>query len=50
MKKVSRYEPSDHPHESVKVFADYQGDIVDRCDVVVVGSGPGGAVVAKELA
>jgi choline dehydrogenase-like flavoprotein len=34
----------------VRVFADYAGDVVDSCDVAVVGSGPCGAVVAKELA
>lgn len=38
------------PHRGVKVFADYAGDIRDACEVLVVGSGPGGAVVAKELA
>ena len=38
------------PHRGVKVFADYSADIRTSCDVVVVGSGPGGAVVAKELA
>lgn len=38
------------PHRGVKVFSDYGGDLRARCDVVVVGSGPGGAVVAKELA
>lgn len=38
------------PHRGVKVFADYQGEIRDRCEVLVIGSGPGGAVVAKELA
>ncbi|MBW2525754.1 MAG: GMC family oxidoreductase [Deltaproteobacteria bacterium] len=38
------------PHDGVREFADY-GDLVrDRCDVLVVGSGPGGAVAAKELA
>jgi choline dehydrogenase-like flavoprotein len=46
---VSRL-PIDSPHRGVKVFADYQGEIRDKCDVVVVGSGPGGAVAAKELA
>ena len=35
---------------SVRVFADYVGDVHENCDVVVVGSGPGGAVVAHELA
>ena len=38
------------PHRGVKVFADYTGEIRDACDVLVIGSGPGGAVVAKELA
>jgi choline dehydrogenase-like flavoprotein len=38
------------PHEGVMEFADYDRDIRDRCEVVVIGSGPGGAVVAKELA
>jgi len=40
----------DEPHRGVKVFADYTGDIRDSCEVLVIGSGPGGAVVAKELA
>ena len=31
-------------------FADYQAEISDTADMIVVGSGPGGAVVAKELA
>jgi choline dehydrogenase-like flavoprotein len=39
-----------NPHRGVCVFADYRGDIRDACDVVVIGSGPGGSVVAKELA
>ena len=38
------------PHDGVKAFADYRGDLHERCEVLVVGSGPGGAVVAKELA
>ncbi len=38
------------PHAGVKVFADYVGPISASCQVLVVGSGPGGAVVAKELA
>jgi choline dehydrogenase-like flavoprotein len=38
------------PHTGVKVFADYRGELVLGCDVLVVGSGPGGAVAAKELA
>jgi choline dehydrogenase-like flavoprotein len=42
-------EPAD-PHRGVRVFADYTGDFQTSCDVLVVGSGPGGAVVAKELA
>lgn len=35
---------------SMRVFADYAGPVTDRCDVVVVGSGPCGAVAAYELA
>jgi choline dehydrogenase-like flavoprotein len=35
---------------AVHVFADYTGPVVDRADVVVVGSGPCGAVAAYELA
>ena len=34
----------------VRVFADYDRDLFESCDAVVVGSGPGGAVVARELA
>ena len=34
----------------VRVYADYKGDVHERADVVVVGSGPGGAVVARQLA
>ncbi len=36
--------------DNVRVFAQYEGDFVEAADVVVVGSGPGGAVVARELA
>jgi choline dehydrogenase-like flavoprotein len=38
------------PHDGVKEFDDYAGDVRASCDVVVVGAGPGGAIVAKELA
>lgn len=31
-------------------FNDYTGDIVEQCDVVIVGSGPGGALAARWLA
>jgi ornithine--oxo-acid transaminase len=31
-------------------YDDYKGPMTERCDVVVVGSGPGGALVARELA
>jgi choline dehydrogenase-like flavoprotein len=34
----------------VRVFAEYDRDVHETADVVVVGSGPCGAVVAKELA
>ena len=35
---------------AVRVFAQYDHDIDEQVDVVVVGSGPAGAVVSKELA
>ena len=41
---------NESPHRGVKVFADYTGPFTESCEVLVVGSGPGGAVVAKELA
>jgi choline dehydrogenase-like flavoprotein len=43
-------EPRDGPHCGVEVFSSYAGEIRASCEVLVVGSGPGGAVVAKELA
>jgi choline dehydrogenase-like flavoprotein len=33
----------------IRVFAQYDRDFTEEVDVAVVGSGPGGAVVAKEL-
>jgi choline dehydrogenase-like flavoprotein len=33
----------------IRTFKDYSGDINESCDVCVIGSGPGGGVVAKEL-
>ena len=38
------------PEGELRVFADYDRDFVEEADVVVVGSGPSGAVVAHELA
>jgi choline dehydrogenase-like flavoprotein len=38
------------PEGEVRVFAQYSEDFREQADVAVVGSGPGGAVVAKELA
>ncbi len=43
---MSEAERSGH----VRVFADYTQDFVEEAEVVVVGSGPAGAVVAYELA
>ena len=34
----------------LRVFAEYDRDLTEEADVAVVGSGPGGAVIAKELA
>jgi choline dehydrogenase-like flavoprotein len=42
-------DPRTWPGE-VRVFADYARDFREACDVVVVGSGPCGAVAAYELA
>jgi choline dehydrogenase-like flavoprotein len=38
-----------HKSDDLRVFADYTDDFEEACDAVVVGSGPGGAVVAHEL-
>jgi choline dehydrogenase-like flavoprotein len=38
-----------HSRVDLRVFASYERDFVEAADVAVVGSGPGGAVVAKEL-
>jgi len=38
------------PPGEIRVFAQYDQDFHEQADVAVVGSGPGGAVVAKELA
>jgi choline dehydrogenase-like flavoprotein len=34
----------------IKEFKHYSGDIIEDCDVCVIGSGAGGAVVAREVA
>lgn len=47
---MNRYPWSADPHQGVKRARDYGGDVYEQCDVVVVGSGPGGAVVAKQVA
>ena len=38
------------PHARVKRFADYTGDIKEKCDILVIGSGPAGSVVTLEMA
>lgn len=38
------------PFAGVKVHADYSSDLRVSCDVLIVGTGPGGAVVGKVLA
>jgi choline dehydrogenase-like flavoprotein len=47
---VSASEPDRHATGSVRVFAEYERDFHEQAEVVVVGSGPCGAVVAYELA
>jgi choline dehydrogenase-like flavoprotein len=42
--------PEVDPHRGVHVFAEYGGDLTLSCEVLVVGSGPGGAVAARVLA
>ncbi|MBM4371666.1 MAG: GMC family oxidoreductase N-terminal domain-containing protein, partial [Deltaproteobacteria bacterium] len=37
-------------HAGVKTLEEYRCDWEDEADVVIVGSGPGGAVIARELA
>lgn len=50
MQAMAMLPTASDPHDGVKEFVDYSGDVRDACDVLVIGSGPGGAVVAKELA
>jgi choline dehydrogenase-like flavoprotein len=38
------------PRLDVVAYPDVSGEVVERCDVVVVGSGAGGSTIAKELA
>ena len=34
----------------IKTYKDYTKDVTEYCDVCIIGSGPGGAVAAKEIA
>jgi choline dehydrogenase-like flavoprotein len=34
----------------IKTFKDYAGNFTETCEVCIIGSGPGGGVMAKELA
>ncbi len=47
---VRSSEGATDPHGGVRRFADFRASERASCEVVVVGSGPGGAVVAMELA
>jgi choline dehydrogenase-like flavoprotein len=42
--------PRDGPHLTAIAYPTVWGDVQERADAVVIGSGAGGAVVAKELA
>ena len=39
-----------HDRPDLRVYSEYQRDFEEEADVAVVGSGPGGAVMARELA
>ena len=38
-----------HVEGEIRVFAEYERDFTEEADVAVVGSGPCGSVVAREL-
>ncbi|MFT5993131.1 MAG: choline dehydrogenase-like flavoprotein, partial [Bradymonadia bacterium] len=37
-------------HPDIETFADYNSEITEHCDFLVIGSGPGGAICARQLA
>lgn len=48
--KKSAEEPLKRHHEAIQRFSDYDRDISEHCDVLVVGSGPAGAYAARQAA